>query len=266
MAIALKRTTDGRLQQIEVGDSIEADSLERRAGSGNLIVGSGLGATEELRLGSTTALVRIMGDGQVDGLLTITDNGGDTAAIEDIDQTGTNAGRSQLFVGSRNPEGNVTANAGDRYYRDSTSDSTVFVFKGTDGTNNGWFDLFNPPIRDFDSTSDTTSGSTFLTKVSVSVPAENATFIVEVSALVSHSNTTGNPSVRLQNTTDATTLGRTWVSEMADSDNVMNASWRYEFTNTVAAGAKTLALQYAVASGLGTMTISDAMITATRVV
>lgn len=265
MAIALKIDGNGRLQQIEVGDSIEADSLERRNSSGNLVVGSGLGAMEELQLGSTTSLVRAMGDAEVDGLLTVTDSGGDTSPLLDLDQTGSSAGRSRVFVGSRNPEGNVSANAGDLYVRDSTSDSTVFVFKGTDATNNGWYDLFNPPIRDFDSTEDTTSGSTYLTKVSISIPAEDATFIIEVSALVSHSNTTGNPSVRLQNTTDASTLGRAWVSEMADSDNVMNASWRYEFTNTVVAGAKTLALQYAVESGLGTMTISDAMITATRV-
>ncbi len=68
MAIALKNGTDGRLQQIQVGDSLQADLFERLAGSGNLLVGSLLGAVE-LRLGSASALIRAMGDLQVDGQL-----------------------------------------------------------------------------------------------------------------------------------------------------------------------------------------------------
>lgn len=121
-------------------------------------------------------------------------------------------------------------------------------------------------LTDFDAGTDTTSGGTPLTKVSVTIPAENATWLVVVTALVSHSNSTGNPAVRLQNTTDAATLGRTWESEMDDSANVLSATLRQEFTNTAVAGAKTLALQYFVTSGSGTLTISDAYITARRVI
>jgi hypothetical protein len=119
-------------------------------------------------------------------------------------------------------------------------------------------------ITDFSDGSDTTSGGTFLTKVSITLPAEDATFIIAATALISHSNTTGNTGVRLQNTTDATTLGRVWNSEMADAENVISAVLRREYVQTSGAGAKVIALQYAVASGTGTMTISDAYITARR--
>lgn len=145
MSIALKHTADGRLQQLQIGDSIEADSLERRNSSGNLVVGSTLIATEELRLGSTTALVRSMGDAQVDGILLVTDSAGDTSELLDLDQTGTNAGRSVIRVGGRTPEGNVTGNAGDLYFRDGGGSSTVYVHRGTDATNTGWLDLLSGP-------------------------------------------------------------------------------------------------------------------------
>jgi hypothetical protein len=112
--------------------------------------------------------------------------------------------------------------------------------------------------------SSTTSGTTFLTKTSIVLPAEDETFIVEAHALVSHSNTTGNPGVRVRNQTDAATLGRTWQSEMADSDNVISTAFRREVVQTVVGGAKTIALEYALISGSGTMTISDAYLTARR--
>ena len=112
----------------------------------------------------------------------------------------------------------------------------------------------------------TTSGTTFLTKVSIVIPAEDATFIIRAVALVSHSNTTGNPSARLRNTTDAVTLGRDWNNEMSDTDNVVALVLEWEYAQTVVAGAKTIALQYALASGTGTMTISNAIITARRVI
>jgi len=73
MAIALKTGGDGHLQQIQVGDSVQADSFERLNASGNLVVGSSLGGTEELQLASTTSLVRAMGDAQFDGIIDLTE-------------------------------------------------------------------------------------------------------------------------------------------------------------------------------------------------
>lgn len=121
-------------------------------------------------------------------------------------------------------------------------------------------------LSDASAGSSTTSGTTFLTKASVTIPAEDGTFIIEASALISHSNATGNPGARLQNITDAGTLGRVWESEMADSDNVLSVTLRWVFAQTAVAGAKTIGLQYALVSGTGTMTISNAVITARRAV
>ena len=121
-------------------------------------------------------------------------------------------------------------------------------------------------LIDSDTGNSTTSGTTYLTKVSIVIPAEDATFLIRASALVSHSNTTGNPSARLQNTTDATTLGRVWISEMTDAANITSAVLEWEYAQTAAAGAKTIALQYALESGTGTMTISNAIITARRAI
>lgn len=74
MAITLKQASNGELQRIQVSDSLQADSFERLAGSGNLIIGSTLSGSEELRLGSaTTALTRTLGDAQIDGMLELND-------------------------------------------------------------------------------------------------------------------------------------------------------------------------------------------------
>jgi len=74
MSIVLKRDPSGDLKNIQVAESIQADSFERLSASGNLIIGSSLSGSEELRLGSaTTALVRTLGDAQVDGMLELSD-------------------------------------------------------------------------------------------------------------------------------------------------------------------------------------------------
>jgi len=116
-------------------------------------------------------------------------------------------------------------------------------------------------IVNFDTALDTTSGSTYLTKVSIVLPAVDETFIVEASAMVSASNTVMDSTVRMQNITDAVTLGRAWISEMAETDNILSPYLNQRFVQTIAGGAKTIALQYAVL-GSGTVSITDAAITA----
>jgi hypothetical protein len=68
MAIALKRGSNGDLQAFQAGDSIQVDSLERHSGSGNIVIGSGLGA-DEIQLGSAASEVAVLGDLSVDGQL-----------------------------------------------------------------------------------------------------------------------------------------------------------------------------------------------------
>jgi hypothetical protein len=66
MAIALKRGPAGDLQQFQVGDSLQVDSIERLNSSGNLVIGSALGS-DELQLGSVSGITRVMNDLFVDG-------------------------------------------------------------------------------------------------------------------------------------------------------------------------------------------------------
>lgn len=73
MAIGLKLGSGGSLQQFQVGESIEIDSVERRAGVGALSVGSLLGPGEELRLGSVTSTVRSIGFFRLDSYLDLYD-------------------------------------------------------------------------------------------------------------------------------------------------------------------------------------------------
>jgi len=72
MAIALILNSNGFVAQIEDDTALQSDKFERKQASGNLIVGSTLGA-EELQLGSSSALVRTMGDGEIDGFLELAD-------------------------------------------------------------------------------------------------------------------------------------------------------------------------------------------------
>lgn len=72
MAIPLKLdSTTLKQRQFTTTDDLQIDDIIRRAGSGNMTIGSNLGAAEELILGSATSDVRILGDLIVDGSSTI---------------------------------------------------------------------------------------------------------------------------------------------------------------------------------------------------
>lgn len=74
MAVPLKLlVASGRPARIVVGDSIEADSLERLNSTGDLVVGSLLGGADELILGSASSVVRSVSDLHIDGLLQLGD-------------------------------------------------------------------------------------------------------------------------------------------------------------------------------------------------
>jgi hypothetical protein len=110
-----------------------------------------------------------------------------------------------------------------------------------------------------------TSGPTPITKASIILPAENETFIVEASVLMSMSNSTANGAVRLQNITSSTTLStRDLDAGLSEISNASSPVIRVEYVQTVAAGPQTVAVQYYIASGSGTITVSDALVTARR--
>ena len=114
--------------------------------------------------------------------------------------------------------------------------------------------------------SDTASGTTPVDKMSIVIPDEDGTWEITGHAKVSHSNSTGNPNVWLENITDSVELGRRWVMEMEDPANNIHTPVLFaEFSNTEGSGAKTIAMRYSVDPASGTMTISDAYFTKVKV-
>lgn len=71
MAIALKLGGDGHLQQLQAADTLQIDAIDLLSATGTLTIGAGMGAGDDIQLGSATSLVTVLGDGEVDGKLTV---------------------------------------------------------------------------------------------------------------------------------------------------------------------------------------------------
>ena len=66
----------------------------------------------------------------------------DTNELVSFTIGGTNGGTANLHIGSRTPEGNVTANGGALYLRDDDTSSDLYI-KRTEGGNTGWVDFIH---------------------------------------------------------------------------------------------------------------------------
>jgi hypothetical protein len=64
--VVLYVNADGSLEQIQDGDTLLADIIERKSSSGNLVIGANLGANE-IQMGGITSEVHVLGDLTVDG-------------------------------------------------------------------------------------------------------------------------------------------------------------------------------------------------------
>lgn len=64
----------------------------------------------------------------------------DTNPLLSLTTGGTNGGGSNVYLGSRDPEGTITGDGGDFYIRDANTNSAPY-FKLSDGTNTGWRSL-----------------------------------------------------------------------------------------------------------------------------
>jgi len=74
MALPIKLvTSSGNLRLFEASDALDIDTIEPRSG-GNLVIGATLGASDELRLGVSGEIARVMGDLVVDEDAVITGN------------------------------------------------------------------------------------------------------------------------------------------------------------------------------------------------
>lgn len=129
-----------------------------------------------------------------------------------------------------------------------------------------WVPESDKTILDFSPGTSTTSGSVPLAKATVVIPDVDATFIIEGTSMTSFSNVNGHSVVRLFNDTDLSALGRQWEVEQEDADDILSPVLRQEFVQTEGSGAKTIELQFFVGSGTGTISISDALLTANEVI
>ena len=123
-----------------------------------------------------------------------------------------------------------------------------------------------PRSRDLDI--DSTSDATLETKTSIDIPDKDGTWQIEAKCKLSVSNTNAKGRTMLANITDAPTISletRDNNKEVKDSANVESAQNFTEFTNTKGSGIKTIALRFALASGSGTVSISDAHLDAYKV-
>lgn len=115
MAIALRvDAATARPKRFQVGESLQADSFERLNSSGNLVVGSTLIATEELRLGSITAVVGVLGDAHFASLLRLADIGAPGAPGSGLGNLYTKAGAGLFWHKNGQAEVNLVA-AGSGY-------------------------------------------------------------------------------------------------------------------------------------------------------
>lgn len=72
MAIALKLdTTTGYISQLTTSDDLDIDVISQRTSGVDMTIGANLGAGDELQLGKSGEIVRVMGDLNVDGSETV---------------------------------------------------------------------------------------------------------------------------------------------------------------------------------------------------
>jgi len=105
MAIALKLdTTDGFLYQFGVSDDLDIDVISQRTAGVDMTIGANLGSGDELQLGKSGELVRVMGDLTVDGSEIVSTN-------ETV--TGTFTANGDVNLGSGDDTINIGSGSGD---------------------------------------------------------------------------------------------------------------------------------------------------------
>lgn len=97
-----------------------------------------------LHNGTDSKITNITGDLiiDVDASVIIDSSVADTQELMTYTTGGTNGGTAKIYVGSRIPEGNVTADGGSIYFRDDGTSSDLYI-KRSDSSNTEWFDLIH---------------------------------------------------------------------------------------------------------------------------
>lgn len=105
MAIALKLdTTTGYIAQLGTSDDLDVNVISQRTAGADMTIGANLGAGDELQLGKSGELVRVMGDLTVDGSEIVSTN-------ETV--TGTFTANGNVNLGSGDDTINIGSGSGD---------------------------------------------------------------------------------------------------------------------------------------------------------
>lgn len=131
---------------------------------------------------ATPTLAQVVTQGSTTGApITVSSPGADTVALETRTTSGANGSSVQLFVGTRNPEGNVTGSPGDAYFRDNGASGGAVYLKATGvASTTGWRRL-TPMIDDVVVTS---SGTVALTASETSIQSTSITLPVDAVGIV----------------------------------------------------------------------------------
>ena len=101
MALALRLDSSGHLIQFQAGETLQVDNIDT-IGNGDLAIGPSMGALDTLLLGSVSSVVDILGDGEVDGTLTLGDellmNGNPISGATSITLTGSILGERRTII------------------------------------------------------------------------------------------------------------------------------------------------------------------------
>lgn len=134
------------------GDLIAGDSATGGNG-GNLILEGGAGSGTNSTGGSVLLRQGLPTGSGARGIVNITNNGGaDSVAILQLTSLGANGEDVRVFVGTRNPNGNVSGNPGDLYVRHSGTSSSLSINSGATDGNTTWTILNGPAVFDTRST------------------------------------------------------------------------------------------------------------------
>jgi len=177
---------------------------------------------------------------------------------------GIHVGQNYVFAseGAQNAQVVGAGDVGKFAFRTDQNEMWAAVTAGT-GIEN-WRMITADTEAAASSSLDTTTSSTFQDKVSATLQPINATWLVSGSALISHSNVTGTPSLRLRETSvGVDLLTRDYQIEVNAVSNVPSAFLVSTIlTTTLDSPTKVVSLQFAVIAGTGTMSISDAAVRA----
>lgn len=101
MSVPLKTGVDGNLKRFQAAEALEIDAIELLSATGTLSIGSTMGASDTIELGSSDSMTAVLGDLDVDGDIVVSGAAGIT--FEDSSTQIYRDGNDLKFKDTSNP-------------------------------------------------------------------------------------------------------------------------------------------------------------------